>query len=95
MALKREVAGCVATAVLPDRGGDTSRVPALLDAVVRWTVETSASRHVGKGNGIGERRQTTRAGDGRTGAARRVERGEEKGDSRTMVRAGRVAYHPR
>ncbi len=38
MAVKRDVAGCVATAVLPDRGGDTSRVPALLDAVVRWTV---------------------------------------------------------
>ena len=38
MAVKREVAGCVATATIPAGGGDTSRVPALLDAVIRWTV---------------------------------------------------------
>ena len=40
MAVKREVAGCVAGTVAPHAGPDAARVPALLDAVVRWTVAT-------------------------------------------------------
>jgi hypothetical protein len=38
IAVKREVSACVAMVVTPEGGGDASRVPALLDAVVRWSV---------------------------------------------------------
>jgi hypothetical protein len=40
MAMKREVAACVAGTVTPHASPDAARVPALLDAVVRWTVAT-------------------------------------------------------
>ena len=38
LAVKREVSECVVAIVTPEGGGDASRVPALLDAVVRWSV---------------------------------------------------------
>jgi hypothetical protein len=39
MAVKRDVAGCAATVTTLECGADVSRLPALLDAVVRWCVE--------------------------------------------------------
>ena len=38
MAIKREVAACVAHVTARHDGADASRIPALLDAVVRWSV---------------------------------------------------------
>src|SRR5215472_2411540 len=38
MAVKRDVAACVDAVTTTANVGDTSRVPALLDAVVRWCV---------------------------------------------------------
>jgi hypothetical protein len=38
MAVKRDVAACVDAVTTTGAAADTSRVPAMLDAVVRWCV---------------------------------------------------------